>query len=106
MNLLRSCFWNVSNDESNKCSTTKGKTILCSNLGNDICSLEIGNIKNEDCIWDGNNSVCIEYKWCAELDSLSCENVDSSLIKDGGRCKWIKVLLNFIFYLIKNDIFN
>jgi hypothetical protein len=89
-NILRSCFWNVTNTGNNKCSTTKDKTISCCNLGNDVCSTEVGNIKNGECIWDSSSSLCVEYLSCIELDSNSCKTRSSSAIKDGP-CTWIKV---------------
>jgi hypothetical protein len=89
--LLRSCFWNVSNTENNKCDTTKGKTISCSNLGSDVCDTGVGNIENNDCILNG--SVCIEHKSCSQLDSSDCESRSALLIKDNEACIWIKVYL-------------
>jgi hypothetical protein len=75
-----------------KCRTTKDATIECKNLESEICSSDIVNIKHDDCIWDNDNSLCIEYKSCSELDSTQCESVSPSLIKN-GKCRWIKVLI-------------
>jgi hypothetical protein len=95
----------VSHVDINKCDTTKDKTISCSELGNDVCSTEVGNIRIDDCVWDDNSLLCIKYETCSDLDLSSCDSLNTSLIKDAP-CKWIKVYLFKIYVLFYFFCFN
>jgi hypothetical protein len=42
---------NIETDPPKKCTSSKGVSILCSNLESSICESGVGNINNNECIW-------------------------------------------------------